>query len=251
MDHEEFVGGMNSVRRVGQTVVRPAGPHSATVHRLLQHVRDRGFVQCPEPISLDPTTDAETLTFLPGDVTDYPATAPFRSDEVLVEAANVLRTFHDASIDFVADQDHVWFLPTQEPAEVICHGDFGPHNCVVVDGHLAGVFDFDTAHPGPRLLDVGYAVYRWVPLVDLARLDTWDDLDGQCRRLKLFCDAYGVETFEALDAAVERLEMLVDFMREQAADGNEAFVRHLAEGHDQIYLDDAKHITSHRSELGV
>jgi len=44
------------------------------------------------------------------------------------------------------------------------HGDADPDNCVVKDGLPVGFIDFDAAHPGPRIWDVAYAVYRFAPL---------------------------------------------------------------------------------------
>ena len=99
MDEEELAGGVNVVRRVGQTVVRSAGPHSATVHRLLQHVRNRGFDRGPEPLGLDQASGTETLSFLPGEVTNYPVSDTFRTEGVLVQAAKMLRAYHDATTD--------------------------------------------------------------------------------------------------------------------------------------------------------
>ncbi|WP_290866248.1 phosphotransferase [Hamadaea sp.] len=51
-----------------------------------------------------------------------------------------------------------------EPAEVVCHSDAAPYNTVFRSGHPVALIDFDTAHPGPRVWDVAYAVYRFVPL---------------------------------------------------------------------------------------
>ena len=45
-------------------------------------------------------------------------------------------------------------MPPVEPAEIVIHGDFARYNCVLQDGNVAGVFDFDTAHPAYRLWDV-------------------------------------------------------------------------------------------------
>jgi hypothetical protein len=84
-----------------------------------------------------------------------------------------------------------------------------------------------------------------VPLTDLSRTDSWDDLDGQRRRLKLFCDAYGgLDLLDVLDSAAKRLQMLVETMREFAENGHGAFAGHIADGHDQTYLADARHISS-------
>ncbi|MGZ8605169.1 MAG: phosphotransferase [Actinomycetota bacterium] len=59
---------------------------------------------------------------------------------------------------------------------------------------LAGVIDFDLASPGPRVLDMGYAAYRFVPLTDPANPDvSHPGAAAQARRLEAFCAAYGDE----------------------------------------------------------
>jgi len=51
--------------------------------------------------------------------------------------------------------------PSHVPAEVICHGDVAPYNCVFRDGRPVAFIDFDTAHPGVRIWDLAYAAYRF------------------------------------------------------------------------------------------
>lgn len=254
------------VRRVGSTVVRPAGPHTATVHRLLAHLRTSGFERSPaaisidrapgidvsEDLSVDAVIGTETVSYLPGEVTNYPVAEAFRTDRALVDAAELLRSLHDATVDFVHLSGDRWFIPPATPVEVICHGDFAPYNCVVVDGRVVGVFDFETAHPGPRVWDVGYAAYRWVPLADPAASsgdpESLGDLPEQRRRLALFCQAYGMEDVASVvSAAANRLTALVETMRRLAEGGNEAFAGHIADGHDQLYL---RHIAYLRNNVG-
>lgn len=249
-DEEVFEGGVNRVRRVGATVVRPAGLHTRSVHRLLRHIRGRGFMGGPEVLALDLAQGTETLSFLPGEVGVYPIGARFRTDEALVSAARLLRDYHDATADFeVASSDH-WFVPPRDPAEVICHGDYAPYNCVNEGGETTGVFDFDTAHPGPRLWDVGYGAYRWAPLTSTANLDGFGDLSEQGRRLRLFCEAYGTDELrEVVEMAAERLVALVEMMRRLASNGHEAFGRHVEGGHDELYLRDVEYLRGNAETL--
>jgi aminoglycoside phosphotransferase (APT) family kinase protein len=58
-----------------------------------------------------------------------------------------------------------------DPIEVMCHGDFAPYNVTIVDGEAFGIIDFDTLHPGPKMWDIAYAVYRWVPFTNPANPD--------------------------------------------------------------------------------
>lgn len=80
-------------------------------------------------------------------------------------------TVHDASVPLVG-QDLVWSMPRHEPAEVICHNDAAPYNMTFIDGRIAGLFDFDTAAPGPRVRDLAYLAYRLAPLAEDSGVDT-------------------------------------------------------------------------------
>ncbi len=162
---------------------------------------------------------------MPGHVGHYPLPAVFRTNHTLVSAARLLREYHDATADFATCATVVWFLPSREPAEVISHGDFAPYNCALDDGVLS-VFDFDTAHPGSRLADLGYAAYRWAPLADPTNPDGFSTLDAQRQWFGLFCDTYGEpDCLAVLNAAIGRVGDLVDLMRRLAGDGHAAFTR--------------------------
>jgi hypothetical protein len=67
------------------------------------------------------------------------------------------------------------------------------------------MIDFDSAAPGDRLADVGYALFLWLNL----------GTDGppapeQARRLRVFCDAYGCRANgHVVQAVVEAVRMTV------------------------------------------
>ncbi|MEU4326024.1 phosphotransferase enzyme family protein [Nonomuraea dietziae] len=242
-------GGVNQVVRAGATVRRPAGPWTPAVHRLLAHVAAAGFRGAPRAHGLD-AEGREVLDFVQGEVAHYPLPDHAWSDATLREVGRLLRAYHDATAGCPAEGP--WYLPAREPAEVICHGDVAPYNTVFRDGLPVAFIDFDTAHPGPRLSDVAYAAYRFVPLSALGNGEAVLTVAEQARRLRLFCDAYGLPPAEraALPAMVrERLHALVDLMRTQAAAGNAAFAQHLSEGHHTLYLTDATHVTTHAASL--
>jgi hypothetical protein len=240
-------GGVNEVVRIGDVVRRPAGPWAPLVHDLLRAVRERGFTAAPWPHGL--TGDGfETLGFLPGEVGHYPLTAAVLSETALISAARLLRAYHDATVEFAAAAPREgWQLPVREPVEVLCHGDFAPYNCVLTGERVTGVFDFDVAHPGPRLWDVAYAVYRWVPLTAPGNADGCGTVASQAARLRTFCDAYGLDAARraALPAmVVARLRAMVAFLRDQAARGHPAYAGHVAAGHDELYLSDAAYVAA-------
>jgi Phosphotransferase enzyme family len=242
-DDGVLVGGMNTVRRVGAHVIRPLGPHSASVHRLLRYVRANGFMEGPEVIDVDVSAGTETLTYLEGETTNYPLADAFRTDAALTSAAQLLRRFHDATEGFETHPEDLWFLAPQHPVEVMCHGDFAPYNCVVNHGAVTGVFDFDIAHPGPRLWDVGYAAYRWALLTAPSHSDEAGTPTEQRRRLQLFCDAYGTDDILGVVVAGQlRLSLLIETIRSLAGAGHAAFGQHIADGHDQLYLADIAYL---------
>jgi Phosphotransferase enzyme family len=245
---DKLVGGMNTVRRSGPHVIRPLGPHSASVHRLLRYVRVNGFRECPEVIDVDVVAGTETLTFLEGETTNYPLTDTFRTDGALTSAAQLLRRFHEAAKGFEALPGDHWFLRPQHPGEVMCHGDFAPYNCVITHGTVTGVFDFDIAHPGPRLWDVGYAAYRWALLTAPSNADGLGTPAAQRRRLWLFCDAYGTRDISGVVVGAQRrLNLLVETIQSLASNGDATFARHIADGHDQLYLTDIAFLQEHQA----
>ncbi|MFI6638880.1 phosphotransferase [Streptomyces sp. NPDC050504] len=247
-DRQEFRGGVNVVHRCGDTVLRPSSPAAPAIHRLLRHLHDQGFRGAPEPRGFDADGN-ELLGFLEGEVPDV-LTPDLRTPELLTSAATLLRDLHDASAGFVPRSDDRWLLPAREPREVMCHGDAGQYNCVVRDGVAVGFIDFDAAHPGPRVWDVAYAVYRFAPLQGPDNPEGFGTPRKQGRRVAAFCRAYGPGVgADVIDVVPDRLEALVDFMHERAARGDAAFQRHIAEGHADLYRADVRHVRAHRETL--
>jgi len=165
MEAEALAGGNMSgaVVRVGDTVRKPGGPQSATVQRLAAHVRALGLEWVQEPLGTD-DDGRDVWGFIPGEVV-HDAPAWLRGDGVLVEIARRLREWHDATVTFERRPGDVWWWPGKRPAEVICHVDFAPYNHVYRDGEFVGLIDLDICYPGPRLWDLAYTAYRYVPLL--------------------------------------------------------------------------------------
>lgn len=248
MDEEVLAGGgVNHVVRVGATVRRPTGPHSPRVHDLLRRLA--GFA--PVPRVLEVGEGVEVLDFLPGDVGNYPVSDAAASATALVTAAELLRSYHDATAGFAADLPRQgWMFEVVEPVEVVCHGDYAPHNCVLDGDRVVGLIDFDTARPGARLVDLGGAAYRWVPLSGPGNDGVRPGTAEQADRLAVFADAYGAGPAERaglVDAVLANLGGMVRFMRAQAAAGSAAFAGHVADGHDRLYLRDAAYVRAHRA----
>ena len=242
-------GGINRVVRIGDAVHRPSAPWSAATRELLTVLYAAGL-----PVPAWRGTDdqgRDVLDYLPGDVGHYPLSEPVRSDAALVSAARLLRRFHDVSVPLVA-RDLPWQLAALPHADVIVHGDYAPYNLVFSHEQVVGIFDLEYARPGPRTYDLSYAIYRFAPLTSAH--DGWGTIAERADRVTLFCQAYGLDASsvaESVAAVVPRLLGHVSYMLNEAASGNEAFARHVAEGHAQLYSDDAAYVTAHLAEFGA
>ena len=250
MDEVELAGGgINRVVRIGDAVHRPSAPWSPAMRELLRTLHAAGL-----PVPAWRGTDdqgRDVLDYLPGEVGHYPLPEAVRSEAALVSAARLLRRFHDTSVPLVA-RDLPWQLAPLPDAEVVVHGDYAPYNLVFSGEEVVGIFDLDYARPGPRTYDLSYALYRFAPLTSAH--DGWGTIPEQAARVRLFCESYGLDACdvaESVTAVVARLLGHVSYMREEAAAGNEAFARHVAEGHAELYERDAAYVKSHLADLGA
>lgn len=230
---ERLAGGnMNVVVRVGDTVRRTAGPWTPSVHALLQRLHAAGIGGIPRPLGID-AQGREILSFVDGDVPVYPMPSWVWADAVLADAARLLRRLHDASVGF-APSDAVWQFPPREPAEVICHNDFSPHNLVFRAGTLVGAIDFDGATPGPRLWDLAYLATRLVPITDPAVFTDFPLRTTELeRRIAVLISAYGITMTrdDLLREAVDRLEEIALFSEKKAVELNKPELAEHARGY--------------------
>jgi len=234
---------MTEVVRRGDTVVRAAGPWTDTIHGVLRHLRVRGVDWVPEPLGRLPD-GREVLSFLEGEVPGYPLPAFAWEPRVLEAAARLLRALHDASAGFPL-LGATWQLPVHEPAQVVCHNDFAPHNLVFRGGLPVGVIDFDTASPGPRAWDLAHLAYRLVPLTARGHPEVpASAADLRAKRVRALCAAYasagpgapeGCAPAEVLAAAATRVEELAAFTAERGAMTGSAGLA----GHVALYRADA------------
>ena len=242
----ELEGGRpGEILRRGDSVLRPAGAWTPTVHRFLRHLRASGFAAAPMPLAIE--GNREAVTYLAGRVSEDLADPLTGSPAMLRSAAMLLRRFHDASRGFLERDDgpQSWMLPAQEPRELVCHGDFAPYN-VVTEGEAAvGLIDFDAAHPAPAAWDLAYALYRWAPLTDPERPGAIHDREEQLRRARLFSDAYVADEAQRreLPAMIgRRLEAPLDLMHARARAGDAAFAEAIARGDSDIYVNDLQYL---------
>lgn len=240
---------MTAVSRVGDTVRREVGFWTPQVHKLLLHLRAGGIQETSLPLGFDPQ-GREILTFIPGIVGHDPLPEIFRTDEVLISAAQLLRRIHDATVDIAQTWQSGWQAPAREPVEVICHGDFAPYNCVFDQGKLVGVIDFDHAHPGNREWDLAYALYRFASITDPSNPDGYGTITDQCRRVRLFCDVYGLrDRSQIMQSIKSRLAYMADYLRQGAAKGDERMRTNIEAGHLAIYTTDYAYLNAHHEQF--
>lgn len=180
---------VDGVVRVGDTVRRPPVFATQLMPDVLRHLEAVGFDASPRWLGFD-ERHRDVLSFIEGDTFSDCGVIVW-SDEQLAASARLLRRYHDA----------VTVSSLAGVQEVVCHGDYGPWNLIWRSGLPIAVIDFDTARPGLRAEDVGYALWKHLNLglVELAPAE-------QARRGRVFIDAYGIELDigDAIDAAQEQ-----------------------------------------------
>ena len=219
MDEVVLAGGIANAGRVvreGPHLLRPSGPHSASVHAFLRAVREAGFGGAPLPVGIDPD-GRERLEFVEGEVPAVPYPAWSRTDEALASVAQLLRGLHDAARSFDPG-GRSWSDALADPVggSVVCHNDVEPSNVVFRDGRAVALVDFEFAAPGRPIYDLAHLARHWVPIEDEVDQERLGFLPAdRPARLRLVADAYGldrdgrVELLSALDDALDRIDAAV------------------------------------------
>lgn len=259
-DEVTLVGGnVSKVTTDGEIIYKDMKAQSKTVHRLLQHLESKKIDFCPRFLGID-DKGREKLSYVQGlTLEDYPDCKEIGDKkEVVRKAAKLLKVFHDATADFEYNSSDQWFLEYQGdlPKEVICHNDFAPYN-VTFENHMpVGIIDFDTACPAPRVWDIAYAVYRFIPLSSevydpeykvYRQYDKDKDAAERKGLLREFLDAYGT-VFSIEEQIILRLEALVKLFDSECEKGNEAFICMKEEGHKDFYINEIEFIKKNFSD---
>ena len=248
MNKKEILEGgrEGKIFKQGNKIIRPANEWSPNVHKYLNFMREEGFQYVPKPHGFTEQNE-EVLSYVPGTIYNYPLPELFLKDEVIAQVAHLLNSYHQLGKKYISrlTNQEKWMLPSITPTEVMCHGDFAPYNVTMIDGKPTGIIDFDTLHPGPGLWDVAYAVYRWVPFTSPENPDHYDNLEEQIRKAKVFMDAYNatLQDRESLpEMMAKRLNCLVEYMENQAQNGNTDFEKNIEDGHIKLYKSDIQYI---------
>lgn len=254
MENQSLCGGREGkIIKESNKVIRPGNVWTPYVHNFLRFLNEKGFKNIPVPYG-QREDGKEIVSYVDGDVFHEGLPENLFTDRVLLESAELLYRFHEFSKAYVKNLTGTeeWMLPARLPIEVMCHGDFAPYNITFADGHVSGIIDFDTTHPGPRLWDVSYAVYRWVPFMAPSNPESRESLTGQLRRMKLFSDRYGLtgnEKARLPGMMIERLQFLISYMIKEADSGNEDMEKNIEDGHIELYQTDIEYIKANGSVI--
>jgi Phosphotransferase enzyme family len=242
VEEEVLAGGVanaGAVLRSGRHVLRPANPHSTSIHRFLAHLRAAGFDGASEPVGID-ADGRERMVFIEGAVPVPPFPQWAQTDTALASLAALMLRLHDAARGFdetgatwsseMADPDTGQVTdPTTATGLVVCHNDVCLENVVFRDGLAVGLLDFDFAAPGRPAYDLAQMARMCVPVDDAldAARQGWRADAVTPARVRLVADAYGLsasgrqELFDALDRSMKSGG---EFVRRRVEAGEAAFV---------------------------
>jgi hypothetical protein len=236
-------GNVAPVYRVGDSVRRATGAWTPAVHALLRHLERVGFDGAPRVLGVD-GEGREVLSYLDGFVPYAPdIPASIWTDDALTRAAALLRAYHHAVRDFVPPPGAEWRVCPGAPhsGAIVCHNDVAPWNTVYRHDAPVAFIDWDFAAPAPVLWDVAYAAWRFVPLYHdgVPGLPRDPDVAACARRLRRFCDAYGLEDRDDLvGTIVARQEVTYDTVRVWGEAGVPGFEEMWKTGHADLPLRD-------------
>lgn len=243
---EHLDGGRDNIIKNNDIVYRPSHEWTSNVHDFLRYLHKCGFVKVPLPQGIN-EDGQELVSFVDGEVFNNELSQDARSDDTLISFAKFIRKFHDLGADYIEclNGNEKWMLPVQTEIETMCHGDLAPYNTALEGKRVVGLIDFDTLHPGSRIWDVSYALYRWIPLMSEDNPENFGTRSDKTRRIELFFETYGTDAIDqegVFDWVIRRLEYLVSYMKQEANNGDESFEQHINDGHIKSYLEDVKYI---------
>lgn len=204
--------------RIGDAVVKAAGPWVPAVAGLLQHLEQIGFAGSPRLSASQPVDGRLAVGYVSG---ESPHPGPWADDHVH-EVGRLLRELHRATATFRAPADaswqDVWIRDIGGDDVIVGHGDAAPWNIVGQDGRPQALIDWEYAGPIDRLTEVAYAVWLNAQLHDddIAQAQGLPDARGRAYQAALIADGYElVRTQRA--ALVERMiDVAVNAARAEA-----------------------------------
>ena len=172
------VANAGAVLRSGGRVLRPANPHSASIHRFLAHLRAAGFEGRVRARQDRP--QRTRAAGLPRGRSARAALSAVGADRhhARVSMAALMRQLRRGSPRALDMAEAAWSTEMADPdidsaagatAEgglVVCHNDVCLENVVFHDGAAVGLLDFDFAAPGRRGYDLAQMARMCAPVDD-------------------------------------------------------------------------------------
>jgi len=226
-------------------VHRSTSSWTPAVHALLAHLELVGFDGAPRVLGFD-DEGREVLSFIAGG-------GPSHTDDELAHVAQLIRELHDSTEAFERPPDPQWQFMVGAPrqGDVVCHNDLSPDNTIYDPaGEPRAFIDWDLAAPAPRIWDVAWAVYRFIPLYDDATCERLGyPAPSRTARLRIFCDSYGLTEREALLPAVcQRIQVLYDTARAWGEAGLPGWRDVWHDTHGEQWLGGLRYVEAKRGE---
>lgn len=191
--------GRTAVFRRGDTVFRGAGPWSATVISLLQHLEGVGFQKAPRVIGSGfDEQGRETVSFVDG---EFVHPHPW-SDGAMHTLGQMLKELHEATATFVFPHDAVWRSwfgrSIDADSRIVGHCDTGPWNIVSRSAQPIALIDWEVAGPVSRNVELAQACWLNAQLVDddiAERMNLGSSRD-RAKQVSTLLDGYGLTKAE-------------------------------------------------------
>lgn len=230
-------GAVSEVVRIGDTVRRTPSQRPGFVRELLGLFERAGWPGAPRFLGTD-EQGREMFGYVEGRAAVTPAErTAARTDEALAQVARLVRAFHDLThgTALAGDQD------------VVCHNDLAPKNTVYTARRPVAFIDWDLAAPGERIHDLAHVCWQYL---DLGPGVT--DLRDAARRIRLICDAYGLDgRGELLDTVRWWQDRCRRGIEAGALRGEPAMVRLRARGAVDEVRAAEEWVARHRRALGA
>jgi len=184
------------VVRIGDTVRRPAGPWTESVHHLLRYLREHGFGLVPQPLGID-RAGRDVLSYVEGREQGWPFIPEILSLSGAGQLGRLAARLRAALRAYPCPPDAQWQFAHGAPSrgEAMQHGDLGPWNLLWdAHGKVTAVLDWDFAQPGDSWFDTGHLAWFTVPFMDddRARSRGFPEPPDRAARLAAFAAGTGL-----------------------------------------------------------
>lgn len=249
---ESASGSVNTVTRHQNTVLRPAGPWTETVHHLLRYLESHSFPYAPRVLGFHASRQ-EQLSYLEGEVALRPWPSALLKIEALAVLGNTLKHYHHLIKDYRPEPHARWRNPHAkwQPGNIIRHGDLGPWNMVWQGPHFKGLIDWDFAEPGSILEDLAQLAWYSVPLTIPQKCKEAGIPPGaiQKQRLAQLCLSYGARPEQVIKALFALQKKEIQLTQKLGKQGIQPWTRFLQRGDIQAIQAETSWLKNQFAEL--